>query len=123
MALNKQTKMMWAYLTTAAISLLLNLALIPIWSYYGASIASVISEFIIMLWAMIIVHKTTGSFVNLKKLPKIILASGLMGLMLWLANGLNVLILISLGGLVYCLSLILLKAIDKKTISAIIHSS
>ncbi len=90
-------------------NILLNLWLIPIFSYNGAAMATFMSTVFGFIGRLILSRAYFG------KLPKItgivwraFLAALLMGLLLKLLNGLNLFILIGLGGVAYGLSLSIL---------------
>jgi O-antigen/teichoic acid export membrane protein len=87
----------------AGLNILLNLILIPKFSLIGASAATVITEFSIMpLLVYIIVKNGSISFSPLiKDLPKIIISSGIMTLVLLSLETMNLFLLIIIASIVY----------------------
>lgn len=101
------------------INIILNLMLIPRYSYIGASVATVITE-IIVVASIFIVSNKLGYGIRIKKvirdLIKIIIASILMGIVLANLIYLNLIILLIISIIVYCTTLIALRGIDNEDI-------
>lgn len=112
-SINKQKLRMYAQGSTAILSIILNLILIPRYSFIGAAIATVASELVLFLmtysFASVKFH-----FVNiLKILYKPLIASILMGVIIIILN-LNLFLSFIIGSTVYIVSVILLKILDQK---------
>lgn len=97
-------------------NIILNLILIPFYSYSGASFATVITE----LTALILVIESTNKIgYNLIKkdyisLLKITIASLIMGIIIFLIIGINIIITVVLGIGIYAILLYLSKVIDEE---------
>jgi len=105
------------YIITATLSLILYFLLIPKFSYWAAAGITVFIELLYTIFAFSISYKHSKIGVNLKSLPKILLASLIMGLFIWLCFGLNIILLILLASIVYFVVLYLIKGIDKNIIN------
>ncbi|MCX6744355.1 MAG: flippase [Candidatus Parcubacteria bacterium] len=119
--LDKQTQMVKFYLINAAIALAGYIITIPLYGYWGAAVFTIISEAFIFIVNFIVVTKTTGQVPSLKLLPKIILATLSMCLVLALIPNLNVILQLLIASIVYLGALYLLKGIDKQLIFDIIR--
>ena len=102
----------------AAMNVILNLALIPRYSFVGTSFSSLITELVAMLLGYISCVKLGHSLTSgaIYGIIKIIIASFLMGLFIILLRDLNLLVLISLSALFYFIMLYLLGGFDTKDI-------
>jgi len=104
---NQQKKNFGLLLTGIVINIILNLALIPRYGFYGAAIATIISSLIIFLLSIVFLkYFTPVSPFNLKLLKVLIMtiiSSVVMFLVIRhpLIYNLNLFILILIGGLVY----------------------
>jgi len=96
------------------INIILNFLLIPKFSYVGASIATVITEFILVGSIFIFTYKfgygIQGKKV-VKNISKIIIASLIMGVFIWYFKSLNLFILIILTILFYLIMMYIIKGI------------
>lgn len=113
------------YLIAATFNVILNLILIPKYSVYGASVATILSEILILILELYMINK-------INQLPdkhliidisKILLASSILGIVLYLAN-LNMWIAIIVSLIIYFPILILIKIfddVDKQIIKQIIN--
>jgi len=98
----------------------INLAIIPILSFYGASIATVFTEFLIMLLFTRIISKTEFSVgtIMFKELWRILIPCiAMMGVLVFLK--LPLLLMILIGAIVYIIGILLTKAIDDQDIAMI----
>ena len=120
-AIGKQKKMLWVYIVVAIISLGLYLYFIPKYSYWAASILTVVSETIVMCLGIYIVLANTRARINLKGILKIIISSAVMGLFLHLTK-FPLILAIPAGAIVYGSMLILTKAITAQTLKEIFSS-
>lgn len=121
-AIDKQKLQMYAILVGLLLNIILNLILIPKFSYIGAAIAIVIAEFIVTLLALFFI------FQNLKVNPfpsqifKIIFASVLMGAITWLIKDFNIILVVFVSIFFYFGILILIKGISKSDLKLIRQS-
>jgi len=123
-AINKQKKIISAYLFVALSSLIIYLIVIPRFSYFGAAWATLYSETAIGLAGFYLVWKYTRFFPNLKVLIKATLASILMGGVILLAKNLglsNIILHILIAAPIYFIFLYLLKGIAKQDILDLIN--
>ena len=117
LAIDKQKKMIPYYIITATLSLILYFLLIPKFSYWAAAGITVFIELLYTIFAFGISYKHSKIGLNLKSLPKIVLASLVMGLFIWLCFELNIILLIILASGLYFVVLYLVKGIDKNIIN------
>lgn len=118
-AINKQKKIISAYLFVALSSLIIYLIVIPRFSYFGAAWATLYSETAIGLAGFYLVWKYTRFFPKFKVLIKAALASILMGGVILLAKNLglsNVILHILIAAPVYFIFLLIFKGIKKEDI-------
>lgn len=123
-AVNKQKQIIWAYVFTSLTSLAGYLIFIPKFSFYGAAWMTVYSELAIAVASYLLVRKYTSFRPNLRIAGKSFLASLFMGGAIYLSliifPHINVLLVVSLGFLVYGLFLYFFKAITKHDIMEIV---
>ena len=119
-AINKQKSMMWGYLFAAITTLAGYLIFIPKFGYWGASWMTVYSEFLILIWATIMVYKTIKFFPSMKIFIKTIPAALIMAFVLYFFSGLHVVWLLLISGLVYFSFLYLFGGIKKGTIKELL---
>jgi len=115
-AINKQKTMMWLYLAVAIVSLIGYLIFIPRYSYFGAAGMTVASELMVTISAALIVCLTAKVWPSFKVFFKVLMASGVMALVLYLLAGYNIFLLSLIGAAVYFVVLFLLKGVTKDVI-------
>lgn len=126
-AIDKQKKMIKAYMFTSVTALFAYLILIPKYSYFGAAWATVYSELAIALSATYYVWKYSGFVPNFSRTIKALIASLIMGAFIYLLPkelyNTNIKLLLTLGAtiIVYFSSLYLFKGITKNDIMDIIN--
>jgi len=104
------------------VNVAINLVLIPRFSYVGASIAMLITEFLVVALTFFLAEK---DFHVLKKtelasiLLKVVSASALMGLFIAYLHNLNLFLVIVLASLLYFGTLYVVKGIEKEDIMLI----
>jgi O-antigen/teichoic acid export membrane protein len=118
-AINRQKLMIWAYLATAILSLIGYLIFIPKYSYYGAAWVTVFSEVMIAVISFLVVWRFTKVLPRWNIFNKCLLASLIMGLVLWLLAGLNVWLLCVAALVVYWVVMYLIKGISKELIKEV----
>lgn len=96
-------------------NILLNLLLIPKFSYIGASIVTVITEFALLIFIFIVANGIGYgiSFGQLKDVVKVIIASLIMGYFISIFSGLTLFILLPIAIIIYVGVLFLIKTFDK----------
>lgn len=101
------------------LNILLNLILIPQYSYIGASINTLITEFGVAIFLMVVYNRTEYMFGKRKFIIlifKIIVASIGVGIFIWAFQFLNLFILIILAAILYLAIAYLIKIIDEDDI-------
>jgi len=121
-ALNKQRKMIWGYVVTAVISLILYLVFIPRFGMHAAAWITVISEAMIALLTYTIVYLTIKWRPKFKISNRALLSAILMGVLVYIAMLYiqNVIALILIGVVAYPLILYLFRGFEKQTIIELI---
>lgn len=97
----------------------LNFALIPIYSFKGASVATVITEFLSFILLYYFSTKNNYKVNIIKTVPKPIFASIVMTIFLIILKSLNIFILIPLSALVYFAFLFMIKGLGKEEVDLI----
>ena len=100
-------------------NIILNLLIIPRFSYIGASITTVITELTIVTFVLIFAYKTGYSVQRrefLTNISKVTIASLIMGVFIWELRSLNLLILVLLSTSLYIGILYLIGGINKEDI-------
>lgn len=103
-----------------AVNIILNLLLIPRFSYVGASVATVVTEFILVGSIFVFAHKFGYGIPRgrlIKNMSKITIASLVMGVFVWHFESLNLLILVPLAMLLYFGLLYMIRGIDKEDVA------
>ena len=125
--LNQQIKLMYINAGCVLFNLIGNLLVIPYWGFRGAALTSVLSELFILIFTYLAAKKALGFNLSIQTLSKVILASGVMGIIVYIGQILlinvwfvwQLAILVPLGGLVYGVLLIKTKAITPEMMKLI----
>jgi len=122
-ALEAQKKILKGFMAVAVISLVSYFIFIPRYSYWGAAAITVLSEMLMLLISGFITLSITGNSLKFKIFTKAFLASLIMGLVLYLLNnlGVNLILLIFGGGIIYILVLYVLGGIEKEFIDDVLN--
>jgi O-antigen/teichoic acid export membrane protein len=126
LAIDRQRQAMWIYFSDAVLTTIAYFVLIPRYGMYGAAIAAIFSELYAGLGLMILANHYAKFVPSFKTLGKIILASAVMGVVVYKvqplleSTSLNILLSIVLGAAIYGLLVIGLKIISKQTLSEIL---
>ncbi|MFH1029713.1 MAG: flippase [bacterium] len=118
-AINKQKTMLFGYLATAILSLIGYFVLIPKFTTIGAAYVTLFSETLITVLSFIIIRRTTGIAISLKKFLKALLAGLAMCVILYPIRFANMLILILTGAAIYGFTLYAIGVVDKKMLQQI----
>ncbi|MDP2727008.1 MAG: polysaccharide biosynthesis C-terminal domain-containing protein, partial [Dehalococcoidia bacterium] len=113
-AVNQQRFLTFAFILGAAFNILANLALIPIYGYLGASVVSVLSEVILMVHILYAVWKHVGKVPLLEISWRPVVASMVMGVVIWWLRPLNMGALVFLGAVVYVGMLVVLRTFNQE---------
>jgi len=101
------------YAIAALFNVVLNLIIIPKFSYNGAAFTTVLSDFLIVCLQLYVIYRI-GHRVNkklFKDLIKIVIGSGILGIILYLVD-LNMWIALPVGIIIYLVCIIVLKLFD-----------
>jgi len=109
--------------TSMVVNIIFNLLLIPKFSYIGASVAKVITEFTVVTLVFVFAYKI-GYGIRSKQLgeivSKVIITSLIMGIFIWYFKSLNLLMLVPLATLLYFGMLYMIRGIDEDDIQLLI---
>lgn len=112
-AAGRQRAMTLPYLVATIFNIVANLIFIPRYSYIGASVITVITELIIVIWVGIITYRTTGLSPSWIVAGKSALAGLIMAGVIYLVGSDNLLLNVGLGAVVYGVAMLLVKAVSK----------
>lgn len=119
-AVQKQKQLMTISLISVVVNVVLNLWLIPKYSYFAAAWITVLTEFIVMTLSGWFVWRFVSILPNLKIGLKSLLATLAMGLFLWYFNHLNFIILAVVGSLVYFIALYLVGGLPREVMEKLL---
>lgn len=126
-AIDKQKKIIGAYVFTGVTSVIGYLIFIPKFSYIGAASVTIYSELAITLFMIYYIIKFTSFFPNLKILFKALLAALVMGVLLYFipqafyASVLGLILVLIASTVVYFTFLYLFKGIAKEDIHTLLN--
>lgn len=123
-AIDRQKKIIGAYLFAAVTSVIGYFLFIPHWSYYGAAWVTIYSEVVITLAAIYLVWKYSGWLPKMATTLKSVVASIIMGFITYFSiNNLsdNLFIIIPLAGLSYSAVLFLIGGLKKEDFMMLIN--
>lgn len=119
-AMGRQKEMVKPYLIFALVNILLNLYLIPKFSYIGAAIVTIITAILVLYFtARIVFHYYKDIKIDYLIMAKAFIASLLMTAFLFFSKS-NLFLSITIGAVVYGVSLYLLGGLPKELIRSII---
>ena len=120
-SMNKQSTVAKILGIVAFFNILLNIILIPFYSYIGASIVMIVSDLIASTLMMFVLSSTQFKvpFGLLRDVVKVIISSMAMLIPLILLNNLNLVIIILISALVYIITFISLRGLDEEDIKII----
>jgi O-antigen/teichoic acid export membrane protein len=114
---DKQNKMMLIAASTALLNIVLNIFLIPTYSYVGSAIATIIAEGFLLASYIYL----NGRYLHMIPIHKIVVkpifASGAMGLFIYYFNNINLFLIIIISVIIYFVVLYLLNGFSKEDIS------
>ncbi|AXV36704.1 MAG: hypothetical protein CIT01_00090 [Methanobacterium sp. BRmetb2] len=113
-SINRQGIRMISVLLSAIFNILLNLALIPSLSYVGASIATVLSEIFLYFTFIYFTNKYYHKLRLHNHFLKPLMASLIMGIIIFYLKGINLFLLFIMASLIYLSVLILLKTFNNE---------
>lgn len=118
-SINRQLLITKISIVSVIFNIVINLVLIPKFSYIGASIATVLTEILLVVYIFFISYKFDYGIpykIIIKDLAKVLFAAVIMSMFLWYFNYLNLILLIIIGSLIYFIILYLIKSVDETDI-------
>ncbi|MCK4736429.1 MAG: flippase [Methanophagales archaeon] len=112
-SIGKQNQMAVIAGSAALINVILNLFLIPSFSYVGAAVATIVTETILISLYFILISKSFYKLPISKILIRPLIASSITGFFIFYLININLLLLIILAVSIYFISLFLLKGFSK----------
>jgi O-antigen/teichoic acid export membrane protein len=115
-SINRQLIITKISLVCLVINVILNLILIPFYSYVGASVATVITEVILVNYIIYMTYRLGYGIsykIVLNDLFRVLIAAIVMSLFIWYFINLNFFVLAISGIIIYLLCLYLVKGIDE----------
>lgn len=119
LSINKQKLFAVSTGIGAILNVVLNLFLIPIMSYVGASITTIITEIILFVLLFYFVSTNLYRLPLLKITAKTIAAGVVMGVCIYYIQSFNVLIVVAIAIVIYFLALVAFRGISKEDITLI----
>ena len=112
-SIGKEFSVTKIYIVAAVFNILLNYITIPIWSYMGASVATVLSEILIMALMMHEISKTEykPDWSLLNNVAKLVVCGIVLAIVLYIIN-VSLWLAIPIGLAVYLVALVLTRSID-----------
>jgi O-antigen/teichoic acid export membrane protein len=118
-SINKQLIITKISMLCVVINIILNLILIPKFSFIGASFATLITEIVLVGYVLLISYKLGYGISHetvLKNLSKVLVATAVMSISIWYFRSLSLFPLLFIGILIYFISLYLVKGVDEEDI-------
>lgn len=118
---NRQIVITKALIIGVVFNVILNLIVIPRYSYIGASVVTVLTDVIVFVLLFRSIKGIGVSFSRNTKLSliKIVIASAVMGVALNYLSDLNVFLLVAIGALIYVVVILALRIFDDNEINMI----
>ena len=112
-SIGKEVSVTKIYLVAAIFNIVLNYLTIPVWSYIGATVTTVLSEILILVLMMYSISKTEykPDLSLLKTIFKLVICGIILAIVLYLIN-VPLWLAIPIGLVVYVLALIITRTID-----------
>ncbi len=121
--IDKQNQMAVIAGCAAFINVILNLFLIPSFSYVGAAIATIITETILIFLYFMLISKNFYKLSISKMVTKPLIATSIMGFFVYYLTNINLFLLILLAVLVYFISLYFVKGFSKEDLDLLRQAS
>jgi O-antigen/teichoic acid export membrane protein len=100
------------YTINAIANVALNAIFIPIYGMIGAAVVSVLTDIISALQFYIVLRNKLATPKIQSQLARIILASVIMGLTIWVTGGFHLFLRIGIGALIYIVLVLVLRIFD-----------
>ena len=105
----------------AILNILLNLFLIPLYAHKGAALATIITQFINLVFISWLAARSGYAVAFHRLVPKPFIAAGIMGLALWWLPAMPMVGLVAIGGLLYLAILLFLDGIPKEEFELVLE--
>ncbi|MEA1936493.1 MAG: flippase [Patescibacteria group bacterium] len=115
-AANQQKRLAQIYFVGMIFNIIANFIFIPEYSYFGAAVTTVATEFLVTILMVGVVYKTIKFIPSFQVLPKAFLASLLMAFALFYCSRLNIFLLVIIGAVVYLPVIYFIGGISKEEI-------
>lgn len=119
---NAQKKLMLALFGIALVNIVVNIIIIPKYSYMGAAYTSLLTEFLVALVSGILVYKHIHYVPSFEHVGRIFLAGIIMGSVLFFLSNTPFFLSGAIASIVYVLALALFKAVSLREIRSILFS-
>jgi O-antigen/teichoic acid export membrane protein len=106
-AIDQQRFLTKAFLIGATFNIVANLLVIPVFSYQGAAVVTILSEIVLLVPFYYAVRKHLGPLPWISLFWQPAAASAIMAVVMWFLRGMPWLLLIPVGGVVYLVALAL----------------
>ena len=117
--IDRQKLWLFAAITTAFINIILNLYLIPSYSYIGSSVATIISEMLCIIILLFFIFRKTKLSLDYNSMLKIAISTMMMMIFIYAFKELNIYLLIFISIFIYSLSAYSIGAISREEINII----
>lgn len=120
-SINRQITVTKIMGVVACVNVILNIIIIPVYSYIGASMVMVVSDMITLILLVFVLKNTNYkiSIASIKDILKVFLSSAAMVVFIMTLGDLNIFLIILLSSLVYVTVFLSLKGLDKEDIKII----
>lgn len=116
LAIERQRQALWIYISDAVLTTIAYCILIPKYGIYGAAMAAVFAEIYAGLGLMLLANHYAKFTPSFKTMGKIIIASTIMGGIIYWLQPLHILTSIILGIIIYGIFVVSFKIVSKQTI-------
>ncbi len=120
-SINKQKKILYFGFIGLLLNIILNLILIPRFTYEGAAVATVLAEALMFLCAIVYLYRHYVRIPLMNVIVKPVLATGIIAV-IFLTIHISTILLILLSTVFYCLMIYLLKVFDKQELRKFMDS-
>lgn len=101
----------------------LNMIFIPIYGALAAAVLTTVSEFLVLVGVYFLIKKHLGFFPSFHRIPRVVLAAAIMGVFLWFAQSITILVTIPVAVVLYAAAAYYFKAIDVSVIQKLRKSA
>jgi O-antigen/teichoic acid export membrane protein len=120
LALNRQKQALWVYISTAILSVIAYFIFIPRYGVFGAAGVTVGAEFFAGLMLFAVASYYAKFFPAIKQFLKIVFASSVMGLLVYLIQSIHFLFSVALGAAIYLILIVSLKVVSHSTLKDVL---